>query len=132
MVTSEIAEFFNTVGRKLFVRNYALENFDSRFQIFILSLLGYWWCICSEVMENISRFSHTILVQFWFLSELRQVRKPIYSYHLIKIPYFSAYFHATLSLMGQYMDEFSILWGICGFFAIFLPKSYLLKRYLHK
>jgi len=37
----------------------------------------------------------------------------------------SVYFHATLSLVGQLVDEISILWVITAGYALFLPSIYL-------
>lgn len=35
----------------------------------------------------------------------------------------SAYFHATLSLVGQLLDEVSILWGFAAVYALFFPNK---------
>lgn len=39
----------------------------------------------------------------------------------------SAYFHATLSLLGQLLDELSILWIIAAVYAEFYPEKHFPK-----
>ena len=37
----------------------------------------------------------------------------------------SVYFHATLSLVGQLMDEIAIIWVVLAAFAMWYPKEYM-------
>ena len=41
----------------------------------------------------------------------------------------SIYFHSTLSLVGQLVDEIAILWVIMCAWALFLPTSMLRKKF---
>ena len=95
------------------------------------------WCEANyTVTPHIAEFVNTISnVLFLFVpaaccrlwsSYARNVSKGI---HLVWVFFTiiglsSAYFHATLSLLGQLLDELSILWVLMVSYSIFTPKSY--------
>ena len=51
---------------------------------------------------------------------------------LLSFPQGSTYFHATLSLVGQLLDELSILWVILTAMAIWVPSSLILPTFKNR
>ncbi|CAF1121573.1 unnamed protein product [Rotaria sordida] len=96
------------------------------------------WCEPNYVVsEHIAEFWNTVSNIFFFLvpplmiSLFRSYSKRVANgiailwILLIIIGFGSVYFHATLSLVGQLIDEISILWVLTIGYALFLPESYL-------
>lgn len=63
-------------------------------------------CLSHNYANNVSRGIYMI----WFL--------------LAIVGLTSAYFHATLSLLGQLLDELSILWLLSAAFGMWLPREW--------
>ncbi|XP_011876860.1 PREDICTED: alkaline ceramidase [Vollenhovia emeryi] len=66
--------------------------------------------VLMHLFRDYARFVNPGIHVFWFL--------------LMIVGLTSAYFHATLSLIGQLLDELSILWVYMAGFCMFFPRRY--------
>ncbi|KYM97350.1 Alkaline ceramidase [Cyphomyrmex costatus] len=66
--------------------------------------------VLMHLFRDYARFVNPGIHVFWFL--------------LMVVGLTSAYFHATLSLIGQLLDELSILWVYMAGFCMFFPRRY--------
>ncbi|CAF1499079.1 unnamed protein product [Rotaria magnacalcarata] len=111
------------------------SRYDSPFQ---LGSSTVDWCEPNYVVsEYIAEFWNTVSNVFFFLVPpfmiilFRPYSKRVANgigilwIILIVIGAGSVYFHATLSLAGQLVDEISILWVLALGYALFLPAAYL-------
>ncbi|CAF3129900.1 unnamed protein product [Rotaria sp. Silwood2] len=100
------------------------------------------WCEPNYVVsEYIAEFWNTVSNIFFFLVPplmiflFRPYSKRVANgiailwILLIIIGIGSVYFHATLSLAGQLLDEISILWVLVIGYALFLPATYLPRSF---
>jgi len=94
--------------------SYIAEFFNtiSNFPVILLPLVG--------IRLNKLYFSHVTSNAIW-----------IYCAFLI-VGVFSAYYHATLSLAGQLLDELGILWVVTVSFAVWLPGMRYCPKLLKK
>ncbi|CAB4064692.1 ACER1_2 [Lepeophtheirus salmonis] len=96
------------------------------------------WCETNYTFSPfIAEFFNTIsnVLFILFTPVLIQLHKPYASImgpgiHIIWALLFvvglsSAYFHATLSLLGQLLDEVAILWVVMAGFGMWFPKSFM-------
>ena len=107
-----IAEFFNTVSNALFlVMPPFLMHLHKPYADSIGPGIQVWFCMYVDFCQNIffyELFYFSGIHVIWFL--------------LIVVGASSAYFHATLSLLGQLLDEMAILWVVMAGFAMWYPK----------
>ncbi|KAG5674405.1 hypothetical protein PVAND_004379 [Polypedilum vanderplanki] len=103
------------------------------------------WCegnyaIISSIAEFYNTFSNIIFIimppilMYLFRDYARKVHPGIHIVWglLIFVGLASAYFHATLSLMGQLLDELSILWVYSLTMALFCPRRNLPKVFKNR
>ena len=99
------------------------------------------WCeanytfspVIAEFFNTVSNIIFLVMPPF-----LMHLHKPYsvsmgYGIHLIwtlliVVGASSAYFHATLSLLGQLLDEVAILWVIMAGFAMWFPKKMMPEK----
>lgn len=87
-----------------------ISRFDSQFSNFLFILLPP---VLIMLFKEYGRFVTPGIHVIWVL--------------LIVVGLSSMYFHATLSLIGQLLDELAILWVFMAAFSLFYPKRYYPK-----
>ncbi|CAH0592647.1 unnamed protein product [Chrysodeixis includens] len=91
--------------------NYSISPVIAEFVNTISNILFFLFPpVLIHLFQEYSKFFNPAINVLWVL--------------LMVVGISSAYFHATLSLVGQLLDELAILWLFIGAFAMFLPKRY--------
>jgi len=87
--------------------------------------------MCGSKVSNIFFFLVPPIMIILFASYSKRVANGITVLWIliIIIGIGSVYFHATLSLFGQLLDEISIIWVLMASYAIFLPCIYFPQSY---
>ncbi|ELU04509.1 hypothetical protein CAPTEDRAFT_151749, partial [Capitella teleta] len=115
-----------------------MEQWDAILDAFAPGSSDVDWCEPNYVItENIAEFFNTISNILFFVCPCiliglfqpyaRQISWGCHVvwFFLLVIGAGSTYFHASLSLAGQLLDEFGILWIFNAALAIWIPKAYL-------
>ena len=104
------------------------------------------WCEDNyAVSGNIAEFTNTISNFLLILLPAVAIRSNIWHnyikyvsvcpyvifYFIIVIGFGSCYFHGTLSLLGQFIDEIALAWGLVLSYMFFLPNEYRPKNIPH-
>ncbi|XP_028034477.1 alkaline ceramidase isoform X2 [Bombyx mandarina] len=94
--------------------NYSISPLIAEFVNTVSNILFFLFPpVLIHLFQEYSKFFNPAINVLWVL--------------LMIVGLSSAYFHATLSLVGQLLDELAILWVFMAAFAMFLPKRYFPK-----
>ncbi len=103
----------NLEAETILTQNFSFLNFVLQFSNFIFILFPP---ILIHLFKDYGYFINQGIHIIWVL--------------LIIVGLSSAYFHATLSLIGQLLDEVAILWVCSAAFSMFSPKA-LFPKFLN-
>ncbi|RNA28697.1 alkaline ceramidase [Brachionus plicatilis] len=98
------------------------------------------WCEKNyQIMSSIAEFFNTITNIIFFIvpplmSFLFKITQGIHIiwFMLVFVGIGSVYFHATLTMAGQMMDELSILWVLMAGYTVLFPDKLLPEYFQHK
>ena len=78
----------------------------------------------ANTVSNVSFLIASPILIYLFNDYAKQVNRGIYLIWLLfaAVGLASAYFHATLSLLGQLLDELTILWLLSTAFGMWIPR----------
>lgn len=91
----------------------------------ILSFIAEFWNTISNILFLL--IPPILMVKFKHYGQVLDMPINIIWILFMTVGIGSVYFHATLSLAGQLIDEIAIIWVIMGSWALFMP-SYVMRK----